>query len=167
MQTHFRWCGLRGASGLLAVWCSLSLAGQTAGAGNVAVLSPAPIQLAQLEKPAPGVHAAAAVKAPRATLANDSTEAGLLREAYARLYVADHDYKGHRVRAMRQIEAAAAILGVELKGDGKGHEPQATSDAQLRQARDLLGQITGAVVGTGLLRIQLAIEQLNLALAVR
>jgi len=109
----------------------------------------------------------AAAKTPLATLANDSTEAGLLREAYARLAIADHDYKGHRARAMRQIEAAAKILGVELKGDGKGREPQAVSDEHLRAAQNLLDQITGAVAGRGLKHIQLAIEQLNVALTVR
>lgn len=167
MQTHFRFSGLRGATGLLVALCSVSLAGRMAGAGDVAVQSPPLIQLAQLEKPAARAHAAGAAKAPQETLANDSTEAGLLREAYGRLYVADHDYKGHRARAMRQIEAAAKTLGVELKGDGKGHEPQATSDAQLGKARELLEQITGAIVGKGLLHIQAAIEQLNVALAVR
>ena len=147
----------------MAALCLLTLAGQKAGANDTA----APLQLAQLAAPAPGVRIGAAAKAPRLTLANDSTEAALLRQAYAKLFVADHDYDGHRARAMRQIEAAAKTLGVDLKGDGKGHEPQATSDENLRAAQQLLEQITGAVAGEGLKHIQLAIEQLSVALAIR
>ena len=54
-----------------------------------------------------------------------ASEAALLKAAYLTLSVADHDYKGHRVAAMKHIEAAAKVLGVKLQGDGKGHEKQA------------------------------------------
>jgi hypothetical protein len=106
-------------------------------------------------------------KKPSAKLPNDSAEAGMLREAYARLAVADHDYSGHRAKAMGEIKNAAKALGVELGGDGKGHEPQATSDEHLRAALGLLQQITGAVTGTGLKRIQAAEQQLNIALSLK
>jgi hypothetical protein len=39
---------------------------------------------------------------------------------------------------LKQIEAAAKLLGVNVRGDGKGHENQGVSDAQLRTAQGLL-----------------------------
>ena len=92
----------------------------------------------------------------------------MLRQAYASLSLADHDYQGHRARAMKQIEVAAQHLGVILRGDGKGHEAQKTSDAQLRNAEALLVQASGGLKpGQGLTHVKLAIAQLNIALAVR
>ncbi len=69
----------------------------------------------------------------------------LLRPAYITLATADHDYKGHRVKAMKAIEAACALLGTDISGEGKGHEPQAVSDAQLRQALSEVQQASAAV----------------------
>ena len=68
---------------------------------------------------------------------------------------------------MKQIEAAARLLGVNLRGDGKGHEAQGTSDAQLRSAQALLVQAGGGLTGRGLTHVQLAVRQLNIALAIR
>jgi len=113
------------------------------------------------------VQARATKKPPQETLANNSAEAGQLREAYAVLATADHDYKGHRKAAMKQIEDAAKRFGVELRGDGRGREAQQTSDAALRSALGLLTQITGAVKGQGLTHIEAAIKQLNTALAIK
>jgi hypothetical protein len=93
-----------------------------------------------------------------ATAAADSAASGLLSQAYAALAVADHDYQGHRVRAMKHIEVAAKVLGVTLGGNGTGHEPQATSDQQLRTAQGLLQQ---ALVPGLRPRVQ---KQINLAL---
>ena len=59
---------------------------------------------------------------------------GLLRSAYATLAVADHDYKGHRVKAIKAIENACKLLGTDISGQAKVKEPQAISDAQLRAA---------------------------------
>ena len=140
--------GLRATAWAVAAAVSLSLAGQ-AGA----------------QKAAAG---AATAKAPAGTIANDSAEAGLLRQAYGLLSVADHDYKGHRVKAMKQIEVAAQHLGIILRGDGKGHEAQATSDAQLRSALALLQQAAaGLHKGNGLTHVNSAIKQLNIALAIK
>jgi hypothetical protein len=140
--------GLRAAACLAAAFLSLSLAGE--------------VQAQKAIRPAP------VPVAPPETIPNDSTEAGLLRQAYAALSVADHDYLGHRVRAMKQIEVAAQHLGVTLRGDGKVHEAQATSDAQLRSAQALLVQASGGLkAGNGLAHIKLAITQLNTALAIR
>ena len=62
----------------------------------------------------------------------------LLTQAYAVISVADHDYKGHRVAAMKQIAAAAKVVGVTEMGNGKGHEQQVVSDQQLQIATNSL-----------------------------
>jgi hypothetical protein len=72
---------------------------------------------------------------------SDSAEAGMLHRAYAILATGDHDYKGHRVKAMHAVEAAAKLLGVDLKGDAKDKQPQPLSDEKLREARGLIGQV--------------------------
>ena len=93
------------------------------------------------------------------TSAAASTAAGnLLSQAYAALSVADHDYQGHRGKAMKHIEVAAKVLGITLQGNGTGHEPQTTSDQQLRTAQSLLQQ---ALVPGLKPRVQ---KQINLAL---
>jgi len=148
MKSFFPIVGLRATAWVVAAFLSLSLAGE------------ARAQKGSLPAPAP--------KAQAGTISNDSTEAGLLRQAYGLLSLADHDYQGHRARAMKQIEVAAKHLGVALRGDGKGHEAQATSDAQLRSAQSLLAQASnGLKPGQGLAHVKLAITQLNVALAIR
>jgi hypothetical protein len=99
--------------------------------------------------------------------AGPSPAAGLLVQAYATLGQADHDYKGHRVAAMKQIEAAAKLLGVNVRGDGKGHEKQGVSDAQLRTAQGLLQQARSGLSGKPLRHVNKALEQLSIALAIK
>ena len=91
----------------------------------------------------------------------------LLTQAYLTLSVADHDYKGHRVAAMKQIEAAGTVLGVNVHGDGKGHEQQGTSDAQLRIAQGLLQQASAGLSGKALKHVNKAIAQISTALAIK
>jgi hypothetical protein len=91
----------------------------------------------------------------------------LLDDAYATLAHADHDYKGHRVKAMKQIELAVQELGGKISGKGKGHEPQAASDAQLRAAQALLQQAAGGLSKKALKHVNAAIEQLNIALSIK
>ena len=95
-----------------------------------------------------------------------------LRQAYIILSAADHDYKGHRVKAMKAIEAACTLLGTNISGDGKGHEKQPISDVQLRQALSLVQQAEGQVpAGKGqkkiLAHLDKAISELNIALTIR
>jgi hypothetical protein len=94
-----------------------------------------------------------------------------LRSAYMILVMADHDYKGHRVHAMHEIEKACDILGTDIRGDGKGHENQGASDEQLRQAQQMLDQALSMAQSQGnekiVKHINNAIKQLNLALAVK
>jgi hypothetical protein len=91
----------------------------------------------------------------------------LLRQAYATLSVANHDYKGHRVLAMKQIEAAARLLSTDIRGDGKGHITQGLSDEQLRTARGMLEQARAGLAGKPLRHVNRAINQINIALRIR
>src|SRR5271169_2901456 len=96
--------------------------------------------------------------------AQPAPPANLLRQAYVTLSMADHDYKGHRSESMKQIEAAAKLLGFDIRGDGKAHEKQGVSDEQLRIARGLLEQARAGLVGKPLKHINKAINQINVAL---
>jgi hypothetical protein len=91
----------------------------------------------------------------------------LLTQAYVTLSVADHDYKGHRIEAMKQIEAAGKILGMNVRGDGKGHEKQGTSDEQLRTAQGLLQQASSGLSGKALKHVNNAINQISTALTIK
>ncbi|HEY3761001.1 MAG TPA: hypothetical protein VGN23_04580 [Verrucomicrobiae bacterium] len=76
---------------------------------------------------------------------SDSAEAGMLRRSYWILNWADKDYKGHRAKAMKEIKAAAALLGVDLNaGEDRAREKQAWSDDRLRTADDLLSHVLAA-----------------------
>jgi len=96
-----------------------------------------------------------------------SPATGLLSQAYAALSVADHDYQGHRIKAMKQIEAAAKELGVSLSGDGHGKEQQGTSDAQLKNAQALLQQAIPTLTGKAQMHVNKAIEQISTALSIK
>jgi hypothetical protein len=102
---------------------------------------------------------------------SDSAEAGRLRSAYLILATGDHDYKGHRVKAMHQIEAAAKFLGMNLAGDTKDKQPQPLSDAKLREAQGLLQNVLGAAEVKNekhvTKHITEAINQINIALSIR
>lgn len=100
-------------------------------------------------------------------LAGSAASGDLLRQAYATLEQADHDYKGHRIDAMKQIEAAGKFLGVNVRGDGKNHEAQGVSDAQLRTARGLLEQARVGLTGKPLRHVNRAINQINTALKIK
>ena len=102
---------------------------------------------------------------------SDSAEAGMLHRAYRILATGDHDYKGHRVKAMHQIEAAAKLLGMDLAGDLKDRQPQALSDDKLREAQGLLQNVLGAAEVKSQKRITKhiteAINQITTALTIR
>ena len=100
-------------------------------------------------------------------VAGPAPSADLLQQAYTTLEQADHDYKGHRIAAMKQIEAAGKLLGLNLRGDGKGHEKQGVSDQQLRSAQALLEQARAGLAGKSLKHVDRAIKQLNIALSIK
>ncbi len=96
-------------------------------------------------------------------------EVETLRTAYAILAVADHDYKGHRVAAMKAINAACKLLGTDISGEGKGKEKQTISDAQLQQVLGILQQVRGSLAGTQprvVKHLDVAINQINIALTI-
>jgi hypothetical protein len=106
----------------------------------------------------------------------DSVGSNLLENAaLARIYeilsVGDHDYKGHRVLAMRAIAKATKILGGHLAGDGKAGEPQTISDAQLRQSETLLGQVQASFAAhdpkSVLADLNDAVKELTTALSIK
>jgi hypothetical protein len=116
----------------------------------------------------PSLSLAARVIAQATVVQN---ELQTLRSAYMILVMADHDYKGHRIRAMREIEKACDILGTDIRGDGKGHENQGASDQQLRQAGQMLEQALSMAQSQGnqkvVNHINNAIKQLNTALSIK
>jgi hypothetical protein len=73
----------------------------------------------------------------------DKPEADMLHRAYRILAHGDHDYAGHRAKAMEQVHKAADMLGLDLTGDDKDHEKQVLSDDKLREARGLLQNVLG------------------------
>jgi len=91
----------------------------------------------------------------------------LLRAAYTTLSQADHDYKGHRKDAMKQIAAGAKLLGVTLAGDGKDKEKQGVSDDHLREAAGLLQQAQAGLAGKPLKHVLAAEKQLSTALSIK
>lgn len=93
--------------------------------------------------------------------------AALLDDAYATLAQAKHDYQGHRVRAMKQIDAALGVIGAKVSGKGKNHESQGTSDAQMRAAEALLQQASAGLSAKALKHVNAAITQINDGLAIK
>ena len=102
---------------------------------------------------------------------SDTAEAKMLRQAYIILATGDHDYRGHRVRAMHQIEAAGDLLGLNLRGDAKDKQPQVLSDAKLREAQGLLQNVLNSAEVKSEKHISKhiveAINQLSAALSIR
>jgi hypothetical protein len=102
---------------------------------------------------------------------SDSKEADMLHQAYRILASGDHDYKGHRAKAMNQVKKAADMLGLDLSGDDKDREKQVLSDDKLREARDLLTHVLDNSDVKGQKRISdhinAAIKEIDTALSIR
>jgi hypothetical protein len=92
---------------------------------------------------------------------------GLLSQAYAVLSVSDRGYHGHRVRAMRQIAAAAKELGVTLQGNGRGKEQRVVSDEQLLTAQHILQQALPGLPPNAKTHVEKALEELSIALSLK
>jgi hypothetical protein len=120
-----------------------------------------------------------------------------LRQAYVLLAAGNHDYDGHRVKAMDAVQAAAQILYDHLMRQGNArqkaaaakekaaiaaareamnrvqmlHEPQATSDRQLRKAAEILVELRPTVVAHKqkkvLEHVDRAVKEIGIALAIR
>jgi hypothetical protein len=112
-----------------------------------------------------------------------------LRSAHKLLAEADRDYEGHRAKAAEEIHNALRELGYRPKkappgsaanpgtvapktpsGQAPVHEPQANSDAQLRQALEIL-QGVSQQLGNGqpkvAAKVKAAIGEINTALGIR
>jgi hypothetical protein len=94
-----------------------------------------------------------------------------LVHAYVLLKIADHDYAGHRGKALEEVSAAGKALGLELKGAGEDRERQWKSDKQLEEARRLLREARDKLEAKDRDRVashvEVAIKEIDLALAVK
>jgi len=124
-------------------------------------------------------------------------ETEVLTQAYILMAMGDHDYDGHRVKAMHQVHQAVEILDKSILKKGTNgqktvalqeeiaaarakfiekhsatiHESQALSDLQMREAATLLAQVRGALAGNKqerpLKHVDAAIKEVNIALKIR
>lgn len=94
-----------------------------------------------------------------------------LTQAYSTLASADHDYKGHRAKAMHAIKKAAHLMGQKIGGDGTGKEQQTLSDEQLRGVQTMLQKVRGSVGGHNSQKVvghlNTAIHELTTALSIK
>jgi hypothetical protein len=101
----------------------------------------------------------------------NATEYNQLRQAYLTLAMADHDYKGHRVKAMHAVEAACDILGYNIRDEGKGKQPQPTSDAEMKQAQQTIQTVQSQASSNNQTRVanhlERAVNEINLALSIK
>jgi hypothetical protein len=93
-------------------------------------------------------------------------------QAYRSLELADHDYQGHRIKAMEHLRKAGLVLGVDLKGDGKAREQQGTSDSQVKQAQSMLQQMSSRKVAgkrhqRAMTHVNNALSELQTALSIK
>lgn len=100
----------------------------------------------------------------------DRPEAEMLRNAYRTLATGDHDYKGHRAKAMEEVEQAGKLLGMDLHGDLKDRSRQFLSDDKMREAKGQLERVLDAAEVKGQERISrhinAAIDEIHKALDV-
>jgi hypothetical protein len=91
--------------------------------------------------------------------------------AHRLLKLANHDYAGHRVKAMKELEAAGKALHLELGGELIEHERQWKSDEQLVEARRLLREARNKLEKEDrdrvAARLDKAIEEIDTALKVK
>jgi len=108
---------------------------------------------------------------PENVVANNTIEIASLERIYQILTMGNHDYKGHRVRAMRAIARACKILGGQIAGDGHTKENQSASDALLHQAQTLLEQVANSFASNDPKNVSKdlneAVQQLSTALSVK
>ncbi|HWY77827.1 MAG TPA: hypothetical protein VN281_19575 [Verrucomicrobiae bacterium] len=94
-----------------------------------------------------------------------------LVHSYRLLERADHDYDGHRIAAMKEIEAAGKELGIELRGDLPDRERQWKSDRHLAEARTLLRHARQKLEARDrdrvADRVDKAIKEINVALKIK
>jgi hypothetical protein len=92
---------------------------------------------------------------------------GLLTQAYIILSQSNRDYKGHRVKAMKHLEAAAKELGFTLQGDGLGKKQQIISDQQLQVAQRDLQQALPGLPPKAKTHVEKAVKEISTALSIK
>jgi hypothetical protein len=125
-------------------------------------------------------HKEAKKKARGGDGGRDPESINLLHAAHHKLHEADHDYGGHRLRALEHVGTALRHLGADAptgwSGAGGGTMPQFASDNILREARSTLDMIRdrlrgmpAAAAGHGHARgaVDAAIREIDVALTVR
>lgn len=128
--------------------------------------------LALLASAAPKVGAAQKAAGPYAT------QVAQLRATAHLLQLADHDYKGHRAKAVHEIHLAIHILHPghkkhhpsTAKKSGGNNEPQAVSDGQLKQAITQLTTIKSELTSApsqAPAAVNAAISELKTALTIK
>ena len=162
---------------------------------TAAILLESPAAMAQTKTPPKSKAQVAADKAAEATLKFKEAEA--LREIYIGLAGANHDYDGHRAKAMNQIQSAVKLLDMAVanngsanakaasayedavaatakqlaKASGTVHELQSVSDARLKKAVVALAEVRPTAVQLKqknlLNNIDTALKELNIALKIR
>jgi hypothetical protein len=94
-----------------------------------------------------------------------------LVHAYLLIKRADHDYAGHRAKAMDAVGTAGKELGLKLEGEGPGAEQQWKSDQQMMEARRLLGDARDKLERQDrdrvALHLEVAIKEMDLALTAK
>lgn len=115
-------------------------------------------------------HLTSCSTTPPQTAMTDYDEAHILQSAYTIIAASNHNYADHRVQAMRYVHDAAFWLGLRLRGSADNDQPQTSSDADMRSARDQIQSVLEAanlkgqhyVIG----QLQAAVNEINLALTV-
>jgi hypothetical protein len=128
-----------------------------------------------------GYPFAAMLAANRLPWAADQGLISHLRTAHAKLQQADHDYQGHRARAVGHIVSALRHLGagslpLASIAPGTGQLPQAQSDSLLRDALSRLNTVEGQLTSRTTFvahhvnarnSVAAAMGELNTALSIR
>lgn len=100
-----------------------------------------------------------------------TAEATMLRQSYGILSKSKEDFQGHRVQAMKAVQAAAKTLHVSLRGVSQQQAPAAAPDIRLRQAQGMLQQVQISVAGRNqqrvAMQIDVALQHITTALAVK
>jgi predicted negative regulator of RcsB-dependent stress response len=94
-----------------------------------------------------------------------------LAHAYYLLKTADHDYKGHKAKAIHEIEQAGHEIGMKFEGHISDHERQLKSDEQISAAsgllRDARDKMEASDRDKAATHLQKAIEEVDAALKAR
>jgi hypothetical protein len=122
------------------------------------------------KKPAPAEPKPAGTVGVDAINSN-RVEINSLERIYEILTLANHDYQGHRGKAMRSIAKACETLGGHASGVSKGGETQAASDEQLQQSEKLLEQVRDSFAASDPKAVTAdlndSVKELSAALAVK